>query len=163
MRRSELLALRWGSVDLEGASLRVERAWKRRERKEGDPKSGKGRVTSLPAVAVRALVALRDASIRHHPSDLVFCHDDGERMDETWWRDRFKAALNAAGIPTGGRYLVPHSLRHSLATILAGADYNPEKVREALGWSDEGIRRHYTHLGVEHLRGQAEIVDRILG
>ena len=163
MRRGEILALRWSAVDLERATLAVERAWKRRERKDGDPKSGKPRITPLPAVTVRALEALRDAGIRHHPTDFVFCHDDGERMGESWWRDRFRAALEVAGSPTAGRRLVPHSLRHSLATIAAATSYDPEKNREPLGWADEEVRRLYTHLGAEHLRGLAEIVDRVLG
>lgn len=162
MRRGELFALRWRDIDLEDASSRVARAWKRREDSMGLPKSGKPRAVPLPKATVEGLLALRDAVIRHHPDDLVHCYDAGGRMGETWWRKRFHRALEAAQIQPAGRRLVPHSLRHSLATLLAGEDYDRGKLRAALGWADEGIRRHYTHLGAERLRGQAEIVQRIL-
>ncbi len=161
-RRGEMMALRWGAVDLDRAQLQVLRAWKRGEKAEGSTKSGKTRFVPLPDCTVKTLRDLRDASIRHHPDDLVFCRDDGERMGETWWRTRFRAALRCAGIQTEGRNLVLHSLRHSLATILAGEGYDLRFIRETLGWSGEDVQRMYTHYGVEHLRGQAAILDRIL-
>lgn len=162
MRRGEVLALRWSELDLEGRTVRIERAWKRYEHRAGSTKSGRPRVAPLPVATVEALIAYRESVIRHHPDDLVFCYDDGGQMGESWWEHRFHAAITAAGIQPAGRRLVPHSLRHSLATILAAEEYDREKIRSALGWADEAIRKHYTHLGAEHLRGQAEIVDRLL-
>lgn len=162
MRHGEIMALRWRELDLEARCVRIERAVKRFESADGLPKSGHPRVAPLPEVTVGALLAYRETVIRHHPNDLVFCYDDGVRLGHDWWLERFHRAVAGAGIQPAGRHLVPHSLRHSLATLLAAEEYDREKLRAALGWADEAIRQNYTHLGAEHLRGQAEIVDRLL-
>jgi integrase len=162
MRRGEVLSLRWRDVDLEASSVRVDRAWKFYERTDGLPKSGKSRLTPIPAVTVRALELLQEEGIRNHPDDLVICYEDGNRMGETWWKKRFAAAVVEAKIVPSGRHLVPHSLRHSMATLLASQEVAPEKIRAALGWSGEAIRANYTHLGAEHLRDVADALGRVL-
>ena len=164
MRRGEILALKWRNVNLTGAWIHVAEAYKRVEKTDGAPKSGKPRDTPIPSALVDALARLQEDTVRLHPTDYVFCHEDtGAHMGETWWRDRFRAAMEKAEIDWSGRNITPHSLRHSLATLLEAEDYNPRKIRAALGWSGEGIRENYTHLGAEHLKEQAEIVDRLLG
>ena len=57
--------------------------------------------------------------------------------------------------------LRPHSLRHTLNTLLRNAGQDPAKIRAALGWQQESTQDNYTHWKIEHLRGQADIVDSI--
>jgi integrase len=160
MRRGELLALTWDQLDFEAGAVRITQAWKTTT-DLGPPKSGKPRVCPLPSVAAKVLERHREdtGNIRTHPNDLVFCYDDGTRLGDTWWKKAFAGAMSRAGIPTRERHLRPHSLRHTLNTLLEARDYNPEKIRAALGWSGEAIRGHYLHLSLEHLQEQAEIVD----
>lgn len=162
MRRGELLALRWEDVDFEAGAIRIVQAWKT-PTLLGPPKSGKPRACPLPRVAAAVLRALHDdpENIRSHPEDLVFCYDDGSRLGDTWWTRNFAYAMESAGIDMRGRHVCPHSLRHTLNTLLEAKDYNPEKIRTALGWSGEGIRANYLHLSLEHIQEQAQIVDEL--
>ena len=61
------------------------------------------------------------------------------------------------------RSLRPHSLRHALNSALLDLGADSEKVRHALGWSDERVQRGYTHpraMSYDDLRVK---VDEILG
>lgn len=59
------------------------------------------------------------------------------------------------------RNLKPHSFRHTLNTLLRNAGQDPAKIRAALGWSGEAIQENYTHWQIEHLQGQATIVENL--
>jgi integrase len=65
MRRSELMGLQWGDVDLEKGKIRIERAievTKARGNRIKAPKTRRGRrVISLPPVAVEVLREQRKA------------------------------------------------------------------------------------------------------
>ena len=59
----------------------------------------------------------------------------------------------------GGRNLKPHSLRHSLQTLLSASGQDLEKLRQYFGWSDVKIQKNYTHTKAEHLRPEADAID----
>ena len=160
MRRGEILALEWRHIDFDKVVLRVDQAWKNRTELD-DPKWGKKRVTPLPEVAVRMLHRLHDDSIRTGAEELVFCYDDGSRLGATWWQKRFVKAIDSAGIDRVGRDLKPHSFRHSLNTFLRDSEHDPAKIRAALGWTNDRTQDNYTHWNVDHLREQADSVDKL--
>ena len=61
------------------------------------------------------------------------------------------------------RGLVPHSLRHSLATELRARGVSDLLLKRGLGWSSDAMVDHYSdHMEVEHFRGQAAEVDNLL-
>ena len=159
-RRGELLVLRWRHFDFDKRCLNITDAWKGRE-VIGLTKSGRPRIVPLSARIVAALLALRSASDHTKPEDFLFCYEDGKRIGETWWRKRFIAALERAGIEPGDRWLTPHSFRHTINTIARDSGHDPAKIRAVLGWMDEEIQDNYTHWQAEHLRKWAEIVDEI--
>ena len=161
MRRGEVLALRWRNVSFEHSSIYIVEAWKT-PHKLGAPKSNKSRTTPLPHLALEKLRDLRDDVLTCQPDDLVFCYPDGKRLGKHWWGSHFARALDKAGIDHQARNITPHKLRHTLNTILRGLEYDPAKIREALGWSQEATQNIYTHFQVEHLRGQADLIDAIL-
>lgn len=67
-----------------------------------------------------------------------------------------KAKINAKV-----RRLTPHSFRHSLNTLLRDQGVPDEKIRAALGWTNEKTQDGYTHFSAEHLQDQVEIIDGI--
>lgn len=54
---------------------------------------------------------------------------------------------------------------HESMQARAGEDHRSVvgRVVAALGWSTKRFRENHTHLGAEHLREQAGIVDHLLG
>jgi integrase len=161
LRRGEILALRWKAVDLAGATIRVEEAWKGGD-EFGLPKSGKPREVPMPSRTVQALAILREEGIRTSPEDRVICEDDGTVPRGTWWKKHFASAMRNAGIDVKARSLRPHSFRHTLNTILLDGGMDPAKVRALLGWTNTKVQDGYTHWQPEHLREGAEKIEQIM-
>jgi integrase len=161
-RRGEILALRWRDIDLDRSTLNIERAWKD-ETTLGEPKWGKARKDiPIPTTTAARLRAVRTESIHVMPDALVFCTEDGSRLSTRWWQTEFRAAVKKADIHAAGRRLTAHSFRHSLNTILRDRGVPAEKIRAAMGWTNEKTQDSYTHFGAEHLRAQADLVDGLL-
>jgi integrase len=159
-RRGELIVLRWRHVDRLNQCLKITEAWKG-PAVIGETKTGIERVVPLSARIIGQLDQLRVDSLHTEEDDFLFCYDDGSRVGETWWHGHFRAALKAAEIDPGDRWLTPHSFRHTINTIVRDSGYDPAKIRAVLGWMDEEIQDNYTHWQTEDLRKWAEIVDQI--
>jgi len=161
-RRSEILALRWRDIDLDKGEISIRQAWKS-ETEIGPPKWGRAREgLPLPAKTAARLRELRKASYWILPDAFVFHGRKGGRLSSRWYQEAFTAAMAAAKIDAKARRLTGHSFRHSLATALRDGGVPAEKVQAALGWRDERTMDGYTHFGAEHLRGQADLIDRLL-
>jgi integrase len=160
LRRGEAAALRWGDLDLEAETLRVERnrvAVGYSEVIEGAPKSAKGRRT-IP-LASGTVTALRKWSSQQKAERLqwgpawtdsgyVFTREDGT----PWHPDRitklFDGAVRKAGVPR----IRLHDLRHTFATLLFAANEHPKTVQELLGHSTISVTLDtYTHARPETL------------
>ncbi len=162
LRRGEVLALRVSDVHLAERRLRVERAWKDHH-EEGDPKWGSRRTTPFcwqPDRVKRRLKAYMLAAKRLQPEELLFANTDGSRLGETWWKKAWERAMRKVAAELAekkvlsdwrARRLSPHSLRHTLNTMLRDAGKDPAKIRAALGWTQEKTQDGYTHWGPEHL------------
>jgi integrase len=160
LRRGEILALRWKHINFEQQVLTVSEAWKGGQ-EIGPPKWEHIRLVPLSLRTIDRLSRLQTASIRLNPDDFVFCSDSGQRYGETWWRKRFCAALDRAGIDRQTRRLTPHSFRHTINTLVRNSGHDPAKIRAILGWMDEAIQDNYTHWSLDHLKAFADIVDEI--
>ena len=162
LRRGEILALRWRDLDFDKLQLHVRQAWKD-DTTLGPPKWGKVREElPLPELTARRLRELRGASLHVLPPSLVFHEADGSRKPALWWREAFTAAMVKVKIPAGPRRLTAHSFRHSLNTLLRDGGVPAEKIRAVMGWTNEKTQDGYTHFHGEHLRGQAELIDKLL-
>jgi integrase len=144
LRRGEILALRWQHVDFERQCVAVCEAWKGGA-EMGPPKWDHLRVVPISGRTIDRLRRLQSESIRTAPKDYVFAYDDGSHVGETWWRKRFCAAMERAGIDWQARHLSPHSFRHTINTIVRNSGHDPAKIRAILGWMDEAVQDTYTH------------------
>jgi integrase len=133
MRRGELFALTWESVDLAGGRITVHGA---------TAKSGKTRHIPLNGEALAALRGWREQSPAN--SGLVFPSRRGEAL--THVRRAWESALRSAGI----KRFRWHDLRHTFASKLAMAGIDLNTVRELLGHSDYAMTQRYAHLAPEH-------------
>jgi integrase len=161
MRRGEVLALRWKHISFEQGYISIEESWKNKT-EIGKPKWEHQRHVFLTNALKSLLLRYWEDTHNRNPEDLVFSHADGSRLGETWWKKHFDNALIRAGINRENRRLRPHSLRHTLNTLLLDNGVDPEKVRASLGWRDDAIQARYTHWKPEHLKGQGKILDNIL-
>jgi len=119
-RRGEILALRWGDIDLDKMTLNIERAWKD-DTTLGHPKWGKARRDiAIPAVTAARLKALRSESLHVLPDALAFCNDDGSSLSTRWWQAGFRGAMDRAMIDMGERRLTAHSFRYYSDVGIAG-------------------------------------------
>lgn len=136
LRRGELLALHWDDVDVERATIRVQRSWS--NCLEGTPKSGRGRAVPMMPEVGEALGGLRKRDRFTGEHDLVFCDPLGRHLGEKSFGVRYKASLRAAGL----RELRFHDLRHTFGThaIRAG---DPREVMEWMGHADIQTTQKY--------------------
>ena len=168
MRRGELCALRWQDVDLDAASLRVERSLEE-TRKGGlrfkEPKSARGRrtVSLSPAVVAelrghwKAQQEQRLAlGLGKAPSDaLVFSTWDGRPRQPGILTNEFTAAMKRLGLP----HVTLHTLRHTHASQLITSGMDILTVSRRLGHSSPTITLSvYGHLLSPHDRA-AEIMQ----
>jgi integrase len=171
-RRGELLALPWSGVDLDGASMRIERNLE--QTKDGlrfkAPKTKAGRRTvSLPASAV---VVLRQHKVRQMelrmqlglgkmPDDaLVFCRFDGSLYPPNDLSRDWARACKALDLPR----VSFHALRHTHASALIAASIDVVKISRRLGHASPSITlRVYAHLFDTRDDAAAKAIDAAMG
>jgi integrase len=174
LRRGELLALTWDTVDLAGGTIAIKKSLSRvrvadgdnvhTELQLGDPKteSGKRSIPLSPDV-IKVLKEHRKNQAEeklffgqdYQDRGFVFAMEDGRPVDPRNFDCWHTAILEEAGLP----HVRVHDLRHSVASILADAGEDPETLRALLGHSrtsttmdlychasDNGKRRAITRL-----------------
>ena len=169
MRRGEIAALRWRSVDLDAARLAVvesaEQVGSRVRYKL--PKNGKGRTLALAATMVEELRAHRvrqaeellKVGVRLSDELFVVAQTDGsplqpDSITQDWFRK-----LEGTSLPRV-RF---HDLRHAHATHLLMNGVNPKVASERLGHSKVGITLDlYSHVLPGMQEDAAQRVDAAL-
>ena len=160
LRRNEIRALRWGSVNLEEGKLSVVEAFKG-NRRDGLPKWDKTRGTALPTLVAQHMKALKSDK---NPSGYVFGNPDGTPLGTEIWKTAWSDAMEALEIDASGRNLVPHSLRHSIATELRARGVSDILLKKGFGWTSNAVLEGYTdHFDAEQFAGQAKLVDELFG
>ena len=155
LRIGEILALRWGRVDLEAGTLRVEETCYRGH--FGTPKTrASRREVPLPDGLTHTLLARRSRSFNTSPEELVFATRKGTPLSANNLHKRqLRPACQQAGIKPVGW----HTLRHT-HTTLQHRYGTPLRVTQALlGHSRLSTTLEiYTHAPTD---AQREAVDRL--
>jgi integrase len=151
MRPGELLALRWGDVDLDAASVTVRRA-RKRDGSIGATKTARSRRRiDLPEIVVRSLrvhrMAMLEARIaagsEWRDTNLVFTTWTGGMLHPRNLTRAFKALLRRADVPDIRLY----DLRHTNATLLLLRNIPARVVSERLGHANINLTLDtYTHV-----------------
>lgn len=173
MRRGELLALPWTCVDLNRATVRVERSLE--QTKDGglrlkEPKTKAGtRTITIPPSAVQVLREhrVRQLELRmklglgKEPADaLVFPELDGSPMDPDKLSKVWKRACKALDLPA----VDFHGLRHTHASALIAAKEDIVKVSRRLGHGSPAITLSvYAHLFEQDDASAAVAIAGVLG
>jgi integrase len=153
LRRGEIAALRWRSVDLEAGQLRVVASIEQTKQgcREKETKSGSDRVVALPAMLVAELrrhraeqaEELLQLGIRLSDDNYVVAQADGSPLQPNSLTHAFADFLETHGL----KRVRLHDLRHSHATHLLAAGIHPKVASERLGHSKVGITLDlYSHV-----------------
>lgn len=172
LRRGEVLAIEWNSVDLEGKppSLRVAGTL---QRVAGElvvlpPKTTRSRRSvPLPASLAGMLKTHRASQVERRllvgpawAGEYVFDRGDGRPVDPDAFGKAFRNARAAAGLE-GVRL---HDLRHGFASMLVAAGTNPRIVSDVLGHATVGFTlQTYVHPDDEAAAVVATEAERLLG
>ena len=153
LRRGEIAALRWRSVDLEAGQLAVVASTEQTKAgcREKETKSGRCRTIALPAMLIEELrkhrieqaQALLGIGVRVTPDHHVVMQADGTALQPNSLTHAFTTFLETRGL----RRVRLHDLRHSHATHMLAAGIHPKIASERLGHSKVGITLDlYSHV-----------------
>jgi integrase len=173
LRQSEALGLRWSDIDLDTATLRVQRTIQRvnGEYQILEPKTKRSRRTiSLPAPVATSLRQhkarqtedrLRVGSAWEGDAwgGLVFTDEDGSPLSSYHVGRRFKSLLAVAGLQSM-RY---HDLRHGAASLMAAQGVPARVAMQVLGHAQISTTMNiYAHIAPEFQKEASERVAAAL-
>jgi integrase len=153
LRRGEIAALRWRSVDLEAGQLAVVASIEQTKAgcREKETKSGRARTVALPATMIEELrrhrleqaQALLQLGVRLMPEHHVVMQADGTPLQPNSIGHAFMMFLQATGL----KRIRFHDLRHSHATQMLAAGVHPKIASERLGHAKVGTTLDlYSHV-----------------
>jgi integrase len=155
MRRGELLALRWGAVNLLEGKIEVREALVRGEVTTPKSKASR-RVIEIGQWTRESLAEHLQQSAYREDDDLVFGHPfTGKPLDPGMLSKRYlKPALARAGITKRVRPF--HDLRHTALTHAAAAGNPQAYVQSRAGHSQGAITERYIHAAQVLFPGAAD-------
>src|SRR6516165_7596501 len=153
MRRGEICALRWRSIDLDAGRLSVVASARpgRGAIVEKETKGGRGRAVTLPPMVVTELRRHRTEQaqrllrlgVRLTDDHHVLTREDGTPAWPGWLTRNFREFMHRHRLPQ----IRLHDLRHSHATHLLAAGVHPKIAQERLGHSSISITLDtYSHV-----------------
>lgn len=145
LRKGDLLALKWSSVNLRDGWVRVA--------------MGKtGEVATVP-ISTLCCEALKECSQHEALSpELVFAGDCGEPVAETRVLRAFRTAKKLAGITRRFRF---HDLRHSFGSGLASEGVSLQAIQKMLGHTTAKMSERYARPDENALRRAVAALDRL--
>lgn len=159
LRRSEVLGLRWGAVDLDTCTLSVRRGRVAvgGEAVEGGPKSRRSRRDlPLPADVIEALRALRQRQrtealalgVGWSDNRLVAVHEDGTPLRPESYTDEFQRLRTRAGL----RRIKLHGLRNTSVSLMLDQGHPPHIVAAWHGHDPAVALSIYSDVKADELR-----------
>lgn len=164
LRRSELLGLKWDSIDFESGTLTIRHTVTKVSKiVEKDKTKNASSYRSFPMTneARTIFLAARDTQREnrllfgkaYHESEYVFTWPDGRPYSPDYVTDRFSVLLKKHNLP----HIRFHELRHSCASLLLNNGFGLKDVQEWLGHSDIKMTANiYGHLDVGRKQSMAD-------
>lgn len=134
LRMSEVVALQVGDVDIEKATVKVERSTVsvRGEYYDGPPKSGKSR--TVPLITSLA-IKIREHIASKKKKDWLFSGKTGKQLLAEDYRTVYRRRVARIGRPE----LTPHSCRDTFASLSVSAGVPVTSIAQSLGHADPSI------------------------
>ncbi len=136
LRRSELLALKWGDVEFENLQIIVQRSIYRNVVGNCKTEASKKPVPMDPILAAELWARKQDSSY-NQPHDWVFASPRTKGKNPYWPDILLSRVVRPAVARAGINKLVGwHTFRHSFSTILIGNGENVKVVQELMRYSN---------------------------
>jgi integrase len=132
LRYGELRALRWGAVDLSGATIRVRESWDPMEGSIAPKTRTSQRTTPVPSVLRELLLDRRAHAAQRADDALIFAGNDGLPFHAASLYRRADRAWLAAGLADRLRL---HQARHTYASFMIAAGVNAKALATFMGHS----------------------------
>jgi integrase len=169
MRRGEITALRWGSVDLVNSQVEIKLSTEQTRNgvREKETKTGRGRTVALTGLAVEELrrhktqqaEELLRLGMRQSDDTYVVAQADGQRLKPNSLTHEFVRFIAGTELPR----IRFHDLRHTHATQLLKSNVHPKIVQERLGHEDISTTLNlYSHVLPGMQDAAAKSVDQAL-
>ncbi|MDR1047946.1 MAG: site-specific integrase [Treponema sp.] len=162
LRRGEIIGLKPEDLDWRIPRIIIRHAWQRynspESRSLGDPKWHKTREIAFPWQLQEAIRELWAACGEH---EFVFCDAQGSLPGARYMQRRLPCWLEAAGIDLGGRRIVPHGSRHSLASALEEGGVPLRQIQDMLGHSDLKTTKRYLHDTADHINKMGKKIEKM--
>jgi integrase len=153
LRPGEVVALRWGNVDLKAKTIRVERQV--RSGKEGPTKSGKPRTVPIVPLLAKELAAWAKKGVSTEATDLVCPPSNRVKRDGSIgarWGKFLGPKTIAADMANAFKFtkIVPSTLynygRHTFGSLAGLGGISTWRLQEILGHQDIKTTLHYVSL-----------------
>lgn len=170
LRRSELLGLKWDSIDFAAGRLTIRHTVSQVTKPvEKDKTKNASSFRSFPLVDEARSIFLeakaREKENRllfgkeYQQNDYVFKWDDGHLYAPEYISQKFAALLKKYGLP----HIRFHELRHSCASLLLNAGFTLKDVQEWMGHADIKMTADiYGHLDTARKQGMADKLSNSL-
>lgn len=170
LRRSELLGLKWDSIDFRHKLITIRRTVSKVTKAvEKDKTKNSSSYRSFPLTpdmeAIFHYLKARQNQNRHlfgrsyQASDYVFTWPDGHLYRPDYITDRFSKLLKKHHLP----HIRFHELRHSCASLLLSEGFTLKDVQEWMGHADIKMTANiYGHLDVARKKGIADMMSEKL-
>lgn len=160
LRRSELLALRWQDVDLDGRVLTVSGSVVRLKGaglvRQDTTKGGGRRSVALPQFAVDALYRRKGDEPRPTTSDVIFPSSTGTLRDPDNFGKQWREVRDDLGLPD----VSSHSFRKTVATLIDDSGLSARIGADQLGHARPSMTQDvYMSRGRVHSE-VADVLDR---
>jgi integrase/recombinase XerD len=130
LRRSEVIALNWGDVDIQSGLVRVIRG-----------KGGKARSAVIGAASRRALLAYRRTITSTDDKAPIFQTRQGTRFTAKGFGQVFCKLRDKSGVN-----VTPHAMRRTFAILSLRAGMDPLHLQALGGWESLQMVEHYAQL-----------------
>lgn len=171
LRRSELLGLKWDSVDFARKTVTIRHTVSKvTQAVEKDTTKTASSYRSFPlfpeAEAIFRAQQEAQAENRrlfgkeYHPSDYIFTWPDGRLISPDHVTRKFAQLLKKHGLP----HIRFHELRHSCASLLINEGFTLKDIQEWMGHADiQTTANIYGHLDVARKQSMADKLGSALG
>lgn len=164
LRRSEVLGLKWDSIDFEAETVTIKHTVVCvNERVEKDKTKNASSRRTFPLIPEARSLFLNAKNAQeqnrrlfgkaYQESDYVFTWPDGRPYSPDYVTERFSNLLKKHGLP----HIRFHELRHSCASLLINSGFGLKDVQEWMGHSDIKMTANvYGHLDASRKQSMAD-------